>query len=393
MSYWKAVLKRNLELAGMFPFVMLGKLSGLVFPLKTKPSVFLFSPSADFGGSIKVNAEIIDCLPGVKCIVIFSKKPKNNLYRDLFDKKDVTVIDLHRYIDNKWYHFVNFFYRGKLSTWINKTDNPIVIGGESLFFYKVIPHIHKKARVIEICHLNTWFHYSLGFIKYIDERIFSTPGIRRDAEVIYKKAGVPPGFFDKLNFIDNKVDIPPLLESNHEVLEVIFVGRGAPQKRVHLVAEIARKMHESRAPVHFSFVGDVEQYIPMDLRPHIKIYGAVKEKEKLDEIYRGADVLLLTSAYEGLPLVVMDMMARGKVIVSTAVGGIPDYIIDSVNGFLINNQDEEFIVNRSIEKLNLLANDPALRKKMGVANFNYAVNHFSGEKFCTSYRELILGRS
>ncbi len=46
----------------------------------------------------------------------------------------------------------------------------------------------------------------------------------------------------------------------------------------------------------------------------------------MNKIYNETDILLLTSAFEGLPVVVMMMMAYGRVVISTAVNGIPDYI-------------------------------------------------------------------
>ena len=67
----------------------------------------------------------------------------------------------------------------------------MVIGGESLFFYKVLPHIKKSATRADICHLNTWFNYSQAFIKDMDARIFSTPQLKRDAEELYQKNNLP----------------------------------------------------------------------------------------------------------------------------------------------------------------------------------------------------------
>src|SRR5215470_11655423 len=128
MTYKAAVAKRNIELVIMFPFVLLGKLAGKLFPLKTQHNIFLFFPASDIGGSVKVNADIIECIKDQKPVIIFSKKPKNNQFRGLFEKEEVRIIDLHKYIDYKIYHFANFFFRGVLSAWINKSDNPVIFG-------------------------------------------------------------------------------------------------------------------------------------------------------------------------------------------------------------------------------------------------------------------------
>jgi len=391
MTYRAAVAKRNFELVIMFPFVVLGKLAGKLFPLKTQHTIFLFFPASDIGGSVKVNADIIECIRDQKPVIIFSKKPKNNQFRGLFEKEGVRIIDLHKYIDYKIYHFINFFFRGVLAAWINKSDQPVIFGGESLFFYKMLPHVKKNTRKIELCHLNTWITYSLGFVKYIDLRIFSTPKIKRDVEELYDRNHVSRSFFNKLVFIDNKVDIPSFKETANNILQVLYVGRGAPQKRVHLIAEIARQMQQAGDPVHFSFAGDVENIIPASVREYVTLYGNVRDEKELHNIYMGSDVLILTSAYEGLPIVIMDMMARGKIVISTAVDGIPDYITHLENGLLITEKEETKIIRQGVELLRLLITHPALRKEIGRKSYQYAVKHFSGETFCQSYRKILIG--
>lgn len=389
MTYRTAVFKKNAELLFMSPLILLGKLAGLLFPLKTKHNVFLFFPSADIGGSVKVNADITHCIRGHNPVIIFSKKPRNNQFLHLFEKEGVRMIDLHRYIDNKWFHFVNIFFRGVLATYINRSENPVVLGGEGIYFYKVIPHLKKSVRTVEICHLNSWFNFSQAFVNKISCRIFSTPKIKRDAEEQYRKNGVPGHYLQRLHFIDNKVYIPPYQPTDNEGLNIIFVGRGAPQKRVYLIAAIAERMHRSGSIARFGFVGDVDATLSEKTHPYCTFYGNVKDEQALYDIYQKSDVLLLTSAYEGLPIAIMEMMARGKVIVSTAVDGIPDYITHKENGLLITATEESEIIESGIQLIQSLIDTPELKKSIGLNSYAYAQKHFSGEVFCSAYRELM----
>jgi glycosyltransferase involved in cell wall biosynthesis len=392
VTYRTAIVKRNIEAVLMYPFVLFGKIMSPFFPLKTHHEVFIFCQSADIGGSIHVNADLCSCFAGKSPLVIFSKMPKNNEFFHLFNIEGVRTIDLHRYVDHKLYHFVNFFFRGVVSSWINKVENPVVIGGESLFFYKVLPYIKTKAMRAEICHLNTWFNYSQAFIKDIDVRILSTLKIKRDAEALYKKNNLPSEYYSRLHFIDNKVTIPEFFQKVNQPLMVVFIGRGAPQKRVHIVAAIAKKMHEMKTNIHFSFVGDVKKIINPDDYPYCTFYGNIKDRNKMKEIYKNSDVLLLTSAYEGLPIAIMEMMAYGKVVVSTAVDGIPDYITHGENGFLLeNNPDENKIIEEGISVLNNLANNKILFEEVGKKSRFYAEQHFSGKAFCENYRQVLFG--
>jgi glycosyltransferase involved in cell wall biosynthesis len=392
VTYRTAILKRSIEAVLMYPFVLLGKIMSPFFRLKTKHKIFIFCSSADIGGSIQVNIDLCSCFIDQSPLVIFSKKPKNNEFLPFFKMEGLTTIDLHRHVDNKLYHFVNFFYRGVISSWINKIKNPIVLGGESLFFYKVLPHIKKEAKRIDICHLNTWFNYSQAFIKDLDARIFSTPKLRREMEALYTKNNLPAPYYTRLHFIDNKVNIPAHSEKVNETLQVVFIGRGSPQKRVHIIAAIAKKMNEMKLNLHFSFVGDVEKIIDPGDYPYCTFYGNVKDKNKMQEIYNKSDILLLTSANEGLPIAVMEMMAHGKTVVSTAVGGIPDYITHGENGFLIENyRDENKIIEEGIWILTNLLNNKILLQKVNKKSRSYAEEHFSGKAFCENYEKVLFG--
>jgi glycosyltransferase involved in cell wall biosynthesis len=54
----------------------------------------------------------------------------------------------------------------------------------------------------------------------------------------------------------------------------------------------------------------------------------------MDSLYRGADVIVLTSRSEGIPLVLMEAMARGRIVLAPAITGIPELVIPGRTGFL-----------------------------------------------------------
>jgi len=56
--------------------------------------------------------------------------------------------------------------------------------------------------------------------------------------------------------------------------------------------------------------------------------------EQMDSLYGRADVVVLTSRSEGVPLVLMEAMARGKVVLAPAITGIPELVVAGKNGFL-----------------------------------------------------------
>jgi L-malate glycosyltransferase len=389
MTYKAAIRKSVIEQFLMAPFVWMGKLTGFLFPLKESYKVFLFFPNADIGGAPRVNADISALVKNDKALIIFSKKAHNNLYRQRYEQTGIKIIDLHRYIDNKLFHFVNFFFRGLLAAWINRQENPVVFGGESIFFYKIIPHLRKNIRCVELTHVDMWLPYTIAFARRLNARVFSTRKGMEQAEKQYRENNLNDAYFEKLFFIDNAVDIPEVKENNNEQLEVFFIGRGSAQKRIHLVAAIAAELHKKNLPVHVNFVGDVDKIIDPAEYPYCSFYGSVTSDEKMNELYAKADALLLTSAFEGLPVVVMQMMAYGKVIISTAVSGIPDYIFHRKNGLLIYAVEENEIIAEGARQIELLVTEQGMAATLGLQARQDAVSQFSRESFNDRYRKML----
>lgn len=388
MTYRQAILKRRIESILIYPIILLGKLFHQFFPIKTNFDLVMFCPSADIGGANKVIADICKCFPEKKILIIFSKKPKNNGFLFLFEKSNVTILDLHKKVDIKYLHFINIFYRGVLASWINKIPNATVLGGESIYFYKVLPYIHKDKKKVELSHVNTWLDYTQAFIPDIDKRIFSTENLLQDAAKIYKENNLPSQLLGRLKHIDNSIPIPGNIYKAPGTLIVVFVGRGSPQKRVPLVAQIASKLHEQQSDVHVSFAGDVSAVLDINDYPFCTFYGNVTGEE-IQNIYQQSDVLLLTSAFEGLPIAVMEMMAYGKVVVSTAVNAIADYITNGETGFLLPTTTEENIIDEAVRIINNLSVNKELLKEIGARSRVFALAHFSEEKFCEEFKMVL----
>lgn len=389
MTYTSLLRKLYFENIAIWPIVALGKLYGKLFPLRTQHRIFLFFPNADIGGSPKVNIDITNCLKSLSPLIIFSKKPNNNLFLERFQYTGVKMLDLHKRIDNKAYHFVNIFYRGVIASWINGQKEAAVLGGECIYFYKIIPHLHKRIRRVEVCHLDTWINYSIGFAKYIDARVFSTEQLKRDVEDKYRENHIDNLYYKRLFFIENTISIPSLPVCNNSTLQVVFIGRGSPQKRVYLTAAIAKAVHEKSLPVHVSFVGDVENIINIKDFPFSTFHGNIKDNSLLEKIYDESDVLMMTSSFEGLPIVVMEMMARGKVIITTAVNGLPDYVHHQESGFLITSTNEDDIVSEGLSYVEELVNKPSLKTIMGLKSREIAIKKFNYQQFCSEYKSIL----
>jgi colanic acid/amylovoran biosynthesis glycosyltransferase len=80
--------------------------------------------------------------------------------------------------------------------------------------------------------------------------------------------------------------------------------------------------------------GKLESLIgKLGLERRVTLLGHIP-RECMDSLYERADVVVLTSRSEGIPLVLMEAMARGKIVLAPAITGIPELVIDGKTGFL-----------------------------------------------------------
>lgn len=98
----------------------------------------------------------------------------------------------------------------------------------------------------------------------------------------------------------------------------------------------------------------------LGLAKQILMFGFRKNAASLNSLF---DVVVSPSfdEGEGLPLRIMEGMANAKSVIATDISGTKEEVKDGVNGYLIKPHDTQTLA----EKILLLAQDPALREKMG----------------------------
>ena len=115
--------------------------------------------------------------------------------------------------------------------------------------------------------------------------------------------------------------------------------------------------------------------------------------EQVERVVAACDVLVLPSAVEGLPYVILEAMACAKPVVSSRVFGIPEAVIDGETGLLVPPED----VAALAQALHTLAADASLRARMGRAGRVRFEERFTLERqlaaMSSLYRELVTGRT
>ena len=100
-------------------------------------------------------------------------------------------------------------------------------------------------------------------------------------------------------------------------------------------------------------------------------------------ILAGADLALLTSAYESFSLFALEAMASGLPVVAFAVGGLPELVPDGRAGHLVPDGDLDGLVEAAAD----LLGDPVRRRAMGAAGSARAAA-FGADRVVGRYEEL-----
>lgn len=93
-------------------------------------------------------------------------------------------------------------------------------------------------------------------------------------------------------------------------------------------------------------------------------------------VYKGSDIFVLPSENETFGQVFIESMACGLPVIGTKVGGIPEIISDSYNGYLVTSDDSTMLAQR-IEKL---INSSTVRNNFREAGLKTVENNFTSEK-------------
>jgi glycosyltransferase involved in cell wall biosynthesis len=107
------------------------------------------------------------------------------------------------------------------------------------------------------------------------------------------------------------------------------------------------------------------------------------------ELLAGADVFVLSSDSEGLPMSVLEAMAAGLPVVASAVGGVPEAVRDGETGTLVPPGDSAALAHA----LRRLVSDPALRDRLGEAGRRRVEREFSLERFEREHLDLYRKRA
>jgi len=169
---------------------------------------------------------------------------------------------------------------------------------------------------------------------------------------------------------------------------VLCVGRLEPKKGFDNALRACALLCQRKEEFNCVIAGDgslraslEKQLSDAALHDHVHLAGELSQEE-VSHLYHDAAMLVVPSVMcddgdrDGLPNVILEAQACGLPVIATGVGGIPEFIEDGVNGFIVPAGNAEDMADRMIE----LLNDFPLRQKMGLAGRARVEEHFNIDK-------------
>ncbi len=165
--------------------------------------------------------------------------------------------------------------------------------------------------------------------------------ISNDEFRIGHEAGVRDGVHDVIRHglpAAQATSLPPL-PLDPAALNLAFVGRFERQKGLDILEEIFDDPRLSHITVWLAG-GDVRGVSNHRLsqRPNFRLLGWLDESQ-INALLQQVDALIMPSRWEGFGLVALEAMRNRKAVIASRVGGLPELVLDGINGRLMDIRD------------------------------------------------------
>ena len=176
---------------------------------------------------------------------------------------------------------------------------------------------------------------------------------------------------EKFKPLPNKGEIRQKLGLREDSRIILCVGRLYHRKGLSTLLRAVPKVASTFDDVKFIVAGKGlkgEEKELSNLATSLKVKDFVTftgyfPDEALPNLYAASDIFVLPALYENFPFAILESQASGLPVISTRVGGIPEYVTEGKNGLLIDPGDHEQLASAMIT----LLSDTDLAAKLGEA--------------------------
>ena len=174
---------------------------------------------------------------------------------------------------------------------------------------------------------------------------------------------------------------PVILESNpfnfcsQYKRKILCIARLSPQKNLELFLKVASLLPQYA----FIWFGNQHEVVEVNLQ-NVFFMGNIPNAGAYTNY---ADLFILTSNYEGLPMVILEAMSYGKPVVASNVGGINEIVVNGENGYVVENVAEAFV-----EKIKYILEHDEVNKSFSEKAIQRFNEDLTVEKMVEGYMEI-----
>jgi glycosyltransferase involved in cell wall biosynthesis len=169
-----------------------------------------------------------------------------------------------------------------------------------------------------------------------------------------------------------------------------IVARLVPIKAHETFFEAARIVHAKLPEARFLVLGDGERRAELEaLVRHLNLEDSVRFlgwRHDMLRIYADLDVVALSSRNEGSPVSLIEALAAARPVVSTAVGGVPEVVIDGVTGLTVPASDAGALADGMLS----LLIDRSRGGELGAAGRRHVYPRYDSSRLVDDMRTLYL---
>lgn len=255
---------------------------------------------------------------------------------------------------------------------------------------------HIRNRFDEISRRDRSFLWPVRKFLFVSQdtwRHFGYPVSSARGGVIYDGLDVPPGSdpAEHRRSVRREFGIPenaPLIG---------MMARVAPQKDFGTLARAAVRILRTEPEARFLIAGDYASPENGDhyqrVRTDLEACGVAEAfiftgyRTDVPRLLAALDVFVLSTHWEGLPLVILEAMARAAPVVATAVDGVPEIVKDGETGLLFPHEDHEKLA----AQIEHLLRDRVEARRLGDAGRRLVQTSFSKTRFAQAMNAVYEG--
>ena len=173
--------------------------------------------------------------------------------------------------------------------------------------------------------------------------------------------------------IPERYEVPP--KSPSAQVDLLFVGRLTGIKGLRILFKALEQARKSHPELRLKLVGDGDDRAWAQAEATrlggIELLGFQSQAEVAQHLAQ-ADMLVLPSFAEGVPVVLMEAMAAARPVIATRVGGVSELVEDGISGLLVAPGE----VDGLAQAIQSLADDSEKRARMGQAGQRMVQDQF-----------------